>query len=95
MSLIYCPECSKSISSDAKSCPHCGLPLEEKKIKVTHTVTRYSSSGWGPFICFLIAVAGLVLLLEGNLFGLFLVIIGIVLLVARVVLWRQRPNHNE
>ncbi len=27
MALITCPECKKEISSYAKSCPHCGFPL--------------------------------------------------------------------
>lgn len=28
MSLIQCPDCSKEVSTDAKSCPHCGRPKE-------------------------------------------------------------------
>lgn len=28
MALIKCPECGKEISSLAKSCPHCGCPIE-------------------------------------------------------------------
>lgn len=27
MSLMYCPECSESVSSHAETCPHCGFPL--------------------------------------------------------------------
>lgn len=29
MALITCPECKKEISNLAKSCPHCGFPLNE------------------------------------------------------------------
>lgn len=29
MALIKCPECSKDVSDKAKSCIHCGCPLEE------------------------------------------------------------------
>jgi len=29
MSLIKCPECNKSISSKAETCPHCGYILEK------------------------------------------------------------------
>ena len=29
MALIKCPECEKEISDKAKSCPHCGCPLNE------------------------------------------------------------------
>ena len=28
MALIECCECKKEISSKAKACPHCGLPIE-------------------------------------------------------------------
>ncbi|QXA08189.1 zinc ribbon domain-containing protein [Acinetobacter pittii] len=28
MALISCPECKKEISDQAKSCPHCGFPIE-------------------------------------------------------------------
>ena len=28
MSLIDCPECKKEISNKAKSCIHCGMPME-------------------------------------------------------------------
>jgi hypothetical protein len=28
MTLISCPECAKSVSEKAKSCPHCGYPLK-------------------------------------------------------------------
>lgn len=30
MALITCPECSKEISDQVKSCPHCGFPLSEE-----------------------------------------------------------------
>lgn len=30
MTLIKCPECGKEISDKAKSCPHCGFPIEQK-----------------------------------------------------------------
>ena len=29
MTLIKCKECNKEISDKAKSCPHCGFPIEE------------------------------------------------------------------
>ena len=29
MALIKCPECSKEISSSAKTCPHCGIKVEK------------------------------------------------------------------
>ena len=35
MSLITCPECKNQVSDRAKSCPHCGAPVE---IQAPHTV---------------------------------------------------------
>ncbi len=29
--LIICPECNKSVSDKAKTCPNCGYPIEENK----------------------------------------------------------------
>ena len=31
MALIKCPECGKEISNSAKSCPHCGYPLDKEQ----------------------------------------------------------------
>jgi hypothetical protein len=31
MKLINCPACSKQISPDAESCPHCGNPIKPKQ----------------------------------------------------------------
>ena len=28
MAMTKCPECSKEVSSEAKTCPHCGYPLK-------------------------------------------------------------------
>lgn len=33
MALIKCPECGQEVSDIAKSCPHCGCPIVQKKIK--------------------------------------------------------------
>ena len=30
MAMIYCKECGKEISDQAKSCPYCGQPSEEQ-----------------------------------------------------------------
>lgn len=30
MALIKCPECGKSISNQAESCPNCGMPMKPK-----------------------------------------------------------------
>ena len=31
MALIKCPECGKEVSDSAKSCPHCGYPLDKEQ----------------------------------------------------------------
>ena len=30
MALIECPECNKPVSTEARTCPHCGYPIAEK-----------------------------------------------------------------
>lgn len=30
MSLISCPECTREISDAARSCPHCGFPIQKQ-----------------------------------------------------------------
>ena len=37
MALIACPECSKQISTEAKTCPACGYPLAERGIPAAPT----------------------------------------------------------
>lgn len=38
MALINCPECNKEISDKAKSCPHCGCPINtNSKYKIVIT----------------------------------------------------------
>lgn len=41
MALIKCSECGKEISSDAKSCPHCGKPLPRPKGKPFYKSVRF------------------------------------------------------
>lgn len=35
MALIKCPECKNSVSTKAKTCPHCGAPVKKKTSVVT------------------------------------------------------------
>jgi hypothetical protein len=39
MSLIKCSECGKEISDKAKTCPHCGAPVEASEIEKPETTT--------------------------------------------------------
>ncbi len=88
MSLTNCPECQEPISSEAQSCPHCGFPTQQNNVqKIEKTERTYSIHGWGTFIYFLIAVAGLFMLFEGRIFGMVLLLIGVLLIVGRFMPW--------
>lgn len=56
MALIKCSECSKEISSKAKSCPNCGNPIEEekplikKRISIIHKKMGFLGSGVNIFV---------------------------------------------
>ena len=43
MALVDCPECTKSISSSAETCPHCGCPISPKQ---TNFRAKPSASRW-------------------------------------------------
>ncbi len=61
MSLIICPECKNQVSDRAKSCPHCGAPVEINEqaphtvvsdsepagVKVSDAVQEKKSNGFG------------------------------------------------
>lgn len=36
MALIACPECRQNISSEAVTCPHCGMPIDPRRTKVDY-----------------------------------------------------------
>ncbi len=36
MALLNCPECNGRFSDDAKSCPHCGAPLQKTESITVH-----------------------------------------------------------
>ncbi len=43
MALIRCPECGKEISSEAKTCIHCGLPITEEKIEAAKRLALHQA----------------------------------------------------
>ena len=75
MALIKCPECGKEISDKAKSCPHCGFPIEQKDNPTTKeesgnplvVIAARGSRGYQSFtisisvLLFIICAAGFVL----------------------------------
>lgn len=40
MPLINCPECSREISDQAESCPHCGYPVARKRKEAEHPTEK-------------------------------------------------------
>ncbi|MEG1233998.1 MAG: zinc ribbon domain-containing protein [Acinetobacter sp.] len=66
MALINCPECSKQISDQSTTCPHCGYPIQARKVDTwsTHQAPREpekkkaKSYGCGTFI--LLVVIGFI-----------------------------------
>lgn len=50
MALINCPECSKSVSNEAPSCPSCGYPIKPSPVREKKTGL------WGGLGCLLLAV---------------------------------------
>ena len=41
MALINCPECNKSVSNYATTCPHCGYPLQEQFTEPREEMSDY------------------------------------------------------
>lgn len=45
MALIKCPECGQQVSDKAKSCIHCGFPIEEHVEKIEENKTTCQNCG--------------------------------------------------
>lgn len=63
MALINCPECSKQISDQSTTCPHCGYPIRSKQVdsftnQIQPKASVPKSYGCGTFI--LLVVIGLI-----------------------------------
>lgn len=61
MALINCPECSKQISDQTNTCPHCGYPIQSQKLdpfppltQTQHKTATPKSYGCGTFILIVI-----------------------------------------
>ena len=79
MALIECPECKQKVSSEAKSCPHCGYPLKQivvdekpKTEEIRESFTVGYRSGPGGIVGAVVVVL---------LFGLLAIIGGIFALI--------------
>jgi len=57
MALRACPECDKSVSTDATTCPHCGFPLRSRKKR---------RSLLGPLLLIFFVVAALAIALDAQ-----------------------------
>lgn len=61
MALITCPECSKEISDQVKSCPHCGFPLTEEsngtqKVEIASVNLKMEASKKKKLITLIISI---------------------------------------
>ena len=45
MAIIQCQECKKDVSDQAKTCPHCGAPVESKVISSSFKFAAYVLTG--------------------------------------------------
>lgn len=66
MPLISCPECTRTISSEAEACPHCGLPHPRRKTPEQMAFNQKMNWGCG-IIC---GVIILLLIASGSICGL-------------------------
>ena len=49
MAMSNCKECGKAVSTEAKTCPKCGLPKPASKLKIKKKVRKKSSTAKKPF----------------------------------------------
>ncbi len=85
MALISCPECGKEISDAARACPHCGYAIREvpaNQVRRTPLTEKPPSRGYGMFLC----IFGMVSVLGGLLFCLFILPFGIITLAVSVMM---------
>ena len=56
MAMIFCEDCGEKVSTDAKACPHCGKPKEEKK----------ATKGWlSAFVTHFAVISGVLTIMGG------------------------------
>lgn len=84
MNLISCPDCGKSISPSAPTCPNCGRVMEAtvEAGKKARQTKRGNMQGMG---C-LVMLASLVLMLLSPLLGTVALIVGFVILILGLVM---------
>ena len=64
MSLVACPECNSSISSQANSCPQCGLPLKLRYVNIVLKVVNAILGLYLWLLAFMLLVLGLAVFTE-------------------------------
>ena len=93
MTLMNCPECEQSVSSNALECPHCGNPLKEQVVKFEQQPkTPAKAYRWGTLIYIIMIIAGILTMLEGEWTGLLLIAIGIGLIVGQYKFWSENDR---
>jgi hypothetical protein len=66
MSLIPCPECTKEISSQASSCPHCGAPAKANATAAAPAKKTRKSHPISYAVLALIVIAGIWAYFDGS-----------------------------
>lgn len=93
MALIICPDCQKEISSEAKSCPSCGLPIKKIHKKSTSIIANSTPFTvekigtfqriWGGIITIILGFGVLIIPLIGWILSPIMIIFGIILLCTK------------
>lgn len=81
MALIICIECSKIISDNAATCPHCGAPTKygQKQAKKARRIKKGNVQGVGCLLMMIVIILGLTVI--GIPFAVFIFVAGLVVLV--------------
>jgi hypothetical protein len=102
MALIICPDCQKEISSEAKNCPNCGLPI--KKIhKQSASIVENSTSFtietvgtlqriWGGAVAVFVGFCVLIIPLIGWILSPIMIIFGVILLCSKSSTFSNRKG---
>lgn len=88
MAMIICPECKKKISSEARTCPRCGCPIEN----LDHSTLKEKNEGLYWVFIIVIAMINLGYIAVKN--GLMLIV---TFLVVSVLFWKlwQAKKYNS
>lgn len=94
---MYCKNCGKELNDQAIICPHCGVAVNEEKLKQMSSATKGDDAPSAGFavLCFFLPILGLILYLvwkdeyplkakscgKGALIGVIIEVVGAVLFI--------------